>query len=216
MWHPQLLAELRRHQVNPKLYNWIKNYLSERHVSLHDPDTTHTQRMERGSPQGAVLSPILWAVVIDPLIRRLFDGGFHAVAFADDVAEGDTRVELEQKAQRISNIIETWCELNKLQLSIAKCHFMLFSTTYKSGLRGRRPPDGRQHGGLRRNPTIRLNNQQVRRVSQTKYLGLIIDDKLTFLPHLTTQLIKAKTIIQKISTLTQKTLGPLTPSYRTF
>ena len=41
MWHPHLLAELRRHQINPKLYTWVKNYLTDRHVSLHDPDATH-------------------------------------------------------------------------------------------------------------------------------------------------------------------------------
>ena len=39
-----------------------------------------------GCPQGGVLSPLLWSLVIDELIVRLNLFGFPTQAYADDVA----------------------------------------------------------------------------------------------------------------------------------
>ena len=41
--------------------------------------------ISRGCPQGGVLSPLLWSMVIDELLTRLKRLGFDVQAFADDL-----------------------------------------------------------------------------------------------------------------------------------
>jgi len=39
----------------------------------------------RGCPQGGVLSPLLWCLVVDGLLARLNEGGVYAQGYADDI-----------------------------------------------------------------------------------------------------------------------------------
>jgi hypothetical protein len=37
-------------------------------------------------PQGDVLSPMLWCLVVDGLLGELNEGGYYAIGYADDIA----------------------------------------------------------------------------------------------------------------------------------
>ena len=41
--------------------------------------------MVRGTPQGGVLSPLIWNIVMDELLELLDDGIVVPIAFADDL-----------------------------------------------------------------------------------------------------------------------------------
>jgi hypothetical protein len=41
--------------------------------------------VDRGCPQGDVLSPLLWCLVVDELITGLNDEGIYAQGYADDI-----------------------------------------------------------------------------------------------------------------------------------
>jgi hypothetical protein len=41
--------------------------------------------VSRGCPQGGVLLPLLWCLVVDDLIARLNIGGIYCQAYADDI-----------------------------------------------------------------------------------------------------------------------------------
>jgi hypothetical protein len=41
--------------------------------------------VSRGCPQGGVLSPLLWCLVVDKLIARLNRGGVYTQGYADDI-----------------------------------------------------------------------------------------------------------------------------------
>ncbi|GAB0090815.1 hypothetical protein DMENIID0001_055780 [Sergentomyia squamirostris] len=43
-------------------------------------------RVTQGCPQGGVLSPLLWSLVVDELLVELSDHGMTAVGYADDLA----------------------------------------------------------------------------------------------------------------------------------
>ena len=43
------------------------------------------KRITRGTPQGGVISPLLWNLVINEILFELKQGGTKAVAYADDV-----------------------------------------------------------------------------------------------------------------------------------
>jgi len=48
--------------------------------------STQTRLMNRGTPREGVLSPLLWNIAVNELLRNLEEGGCKVVAYADDVA----------------------------------------------------------------------------------------------------------------------------------
>ncbi|XP_053699476.1 uncharacterized protein LOC128746453 [Sabethes cyaneus] len=59
--------------------------LSSREISAVLGNTTLTRKTTKGCPQGGVLSPLLWSLVVDELLKNLTEQGFEVVGFADDV-----------------------------------------------------------------------------------------------------------------------------------
>jgi hypothetical protein len=41
--------------------------------------------VSRGRPQGGMLSPLLWCLVVNELLARLNDGGVYSQGYADDI-----------------------------------------------------------------------------------------------------------------------------------
>ena len=60
-----------------------------------------------------------------------------------------------------SNIF-VWFAITKLSLMLGKTNYMLFRS---------RPPDVKLH--------LKINNDEIPKVTATKFLGIIIDDRLT-------------------------------------
>jgi Reverse transcriptase (RNA-dependent DNA polymerase) len=75
--------EKRVHRTPTK---WIDAKLSHRIVSAEIRGTYLKRVVRKGTPQGGVvLSPLLWNMVVDQLLRRLNEAHLWAQDFADDV-----------------------------------------------------------------------------------------------------------------------------------
>jgi len=72
-----------------------------------------------GTPQGAVLSPLLANVYLHPLDLRMAQGGWHMVRYADDFV---VLCVSAAQAQDALTEIRTWVEANGLQLHPGKTH----------------------------------------------------------------------------------------------
>ena len=82
---------------------WIKNMVTNRHVTITHKNSTRQIKTKRGCPQGGVLSPFLWKLVIDDLLQynAKYIPGYNQ-AFADDImslAEGDDLDLIWQRSQ---------------------------------------------------------------------------------------------------------------------
>ena len=66
-----------------------------------------TKTPGRGSPQGGVLSPLIWNLVMDSLLTELEKGPIKAVGYADDILLMGTEVVTENVQQGI-NITKRW------------------------------------------------------------------------------------------------------------
>ena len=64
--------------------------------------------------------------------------------------------------------IASWLSANKLSLNIKKTHFIIFKS------RGKKP---------NHNLSVKINGQPIEQVKNTKFLGLYIDDELTWKYH---------------------------------
>ena len=86
VWHAGLLSKVRSLGVSGNMYNFIRCFISDRNIQvkcqgvLSDP-----QRVDRGVPQGSVISPILFTLMINDLFNSLPSSISHSL-YADDVA----------------------------------------------------------------------------------------------------------------------------------
>ncbi|XP_065363259.1 uncharacterized protein LOC135956640 [Calliphora vicina] len=78
---------LYRKGVPQIIRKWILEMLSSRVIKLDLGGSSKTIRATRGCPQGGVLSPLLWTLVIDELLEELNNLGFRTYGYADDLAE---------------------------------------------------------------------------------------------------------------------------------
>ena len=73
------------HLVPNTVSRWLWRMLSSRRVETHWGSHSEEIKVGKGCPQGGVLSPTMWCLVIDELIRLLNEAGFFSQAYADDI-----------------------------------------------------------------------------------------------------------------------------------
>jgi len=64
--------------------NWIVNMIESRSIHVCFGNSNMVVRAGRGLPQGGGLSPTLWSLIADSLLKWLSKQGVYAQGFADD------------------------------------------------------------------------------------------------------------------------------------
>ena len=67
-----------------KISNWIVNMISNRYITLKLAGENIIRLIPKGCPQGGVLSPFLWNLVVNNLLQ-VFSGLDNLLAYADDL-----------------------------------------------------------------------------------------------------------------------------------
>jgi ribonuclease HI len=129
-----------------------------------------------------VLSPLLWCLLVNDIIKTIHNKGIYTQGYADDIAiivRGKYPDTLSDIMQTACNDVERWCEEQNLSVNPKKTNFIIF--TRKRKLEGLRNPI--------------LFGERLELVDQVKYLGVILDTKLTWNNHLDYVIKKAKTAL---------------------
>ena len=103
---------LNRTAAKGMICDWIMDKIENRHIELKSSGTTISRKIPKGCPQGGVLSPFLWNLVIDSLLKE-FQKHENVQAFADDVcllSIGKVRYGIETKAKNTMKQIIEWCK----------------------------------------------------------------------------------------------------------
>jgi hypothetical protein len=74
-----------RHGIEPTICKWICAMLDSRNINAILSGETLRASAARGCPQGGVLSPLLWSLVVEDLLWELNSNGYYAVGYADDI-----------------------------------------------------------------------------------------------------------------------------------
>lgn len=156
---------------------WFDNYLSGRSQCVQaDGLTSSPLSISKGVPQGSVLGPLLFILYINNLDQNVSNANFHF--YADDTviycSASTPNQALCQLQLAFDTVQRTLFDL-KLVLNDDKTKLMLFSNA-KSKSRNLLPITTSQ-------------GSEIESVSQFKYLGILIDDSLSFKPHIQ-QLVK--------------------------
>ena len=197
--HDILFFKLNHYGIRGIALDWIKSYMLNRKqfVSYND-NSSDIQSISCGVPQGSILGPLLFLIYVNDL-PNVSDMLF-TVMFADDTSmfvNVENLSTLETQLNSELKHVSTWLQVNKLSLNVDKSCFIVFKTVKKSDLK----------------VNICINDKRLSRVSQVKFLGTIIDDKLTWKPHIdyiSKKLSKAIAIMYRLKAyVTQETLCSL-------
>ncbi|XP_063540683.1 uncharacterized protein LOC134749600 [Cydia strobilella] len=151
------------------LSNFVINLLSERSISLLIDDNNKISRLVwRGLPQGSVLSPLLYNIYTSDLEASL-NGTVSVLQYADDLLLYSSNLSPEQASRSVTSslgFLKSWLDSNGLELSVPKSVVVLFT-------RKLFPPPIK----------VQFDNYSISVKVKTKFLGVILDSKLTGLPH---------------------------------
>jgi hypothetical protein len=136
-----------------------------------------------GAPHGSCSGPWLWNICFDDIFN-MSETNVQINGFADDtlvMVYSDNTQELESIANLKLEQIHEWGKDNKLSFSVKKTKVVLFTERLKYD-----------------KPIIRFDNQELEIENSFKYLGIIIDSKLTFKMHSNYFLAKSSQLVNKL------------------
>ena len=167
-----LLSKLRYYGVSGVALDLIKSYLTGRkqYVIFGETKSNFTNTTT-GIPQGSILGPLLFSIYINDLIT--VREKFNFLMYADDTTlyfnvEYFTENEFESECKSELTKLTNWLQHNKLSLNTEKTKCLYF------------------HKPQRKLTPLRLNinNTVIEKVDSFNYLGIILNENLTWKNHI--------------------------------
>ena len=175
-----IILALRKRNVDESILTWYSQYINNRTCIAELKGIKLIRLILKGTAQGAVLSPILWNMVADDILHKFNRIATFINGFADDLAllrYGKTLTAICKHLNSALSKVHAWAESNGLTISPEKTHAVIFTRKNKYTI-----PHGLLH----------INNSPITFTKTVKYLGLLIDHKLSWRPHIESKLTKCK------------------------
>jgi len=169
--HGKLIMKLERFGIRSHTRNLFENYLSDRYQRVRvNGHLSKPEKIQIGIPQGTVLGPILFLIYINDMYTACQEG--EIISYADDTAILYTAPNWQAAklgSERCLAKIKQWLDENLLTLNVQKTKFLTFS------IKANKQPHF---------TTLNLpNNMQIKKVTEIKYLGVMLDQYLRWDVH---------------------------------
>uniref|UniRef100_A0A2S2N814 Putative RNA-directed DNA polymerase n=1 Tax=Schizaphis graminum TaxID=13262 RepID=A0A2S2N814_SCHGA len=182
VWHKGLLYKTRF--LPAPLYLIINSFLSNRTFQVRCDDVlSETHSAKAGVPQGSILAPTLYNIYTSDIPQSHLTS---LATFADDtciISSDPDIITSTENLQSHLNDLQNWFNLWRIKINENKSSHITFTL---------RPNTS---------PSVTLNNETIPRESSVKYLGIHLDQRLTWATHIKTKRKSMKIKLHKLRQL---------------
>ena len=189
----QIRKAMKRFNLPPDVIEWYDHLVRNRIIFSELLGEKIWRVPSMGTPQGGVLSPLIWNLVAQSILNDFHEGPVNITGFADDqciTAGGIDEDTVVGNLQRAVNHIMDWGNRVGLTFNPGKTQYILLSRRRK----------------LRR-PSIWVKEVEVKSSKVVTYLGVQIDQSLTWAPNIKERSNKAFKASFALKSLTSKNWG---------
>jgi hypothetical protein len=175
-----IITAARERGLEETCCRWIEFMLEDRLVLTTLMGNSIIAKVMRGYPQGRVLSPLLWNLVVDRLLIAANDLDFSTFGYADDIViivQGKFSYTVREVMQNALNMVSKWAAREGLNISPHKTAIIPFTNRRKIEGLGPLKPHGKD----------------LKMLDEVKYLVVILDSRLTWNQNLQKIIRKAQT-----------------------
>ena len=191
---PNILMALESYNVPDYLIRIISSYLSERTLQYDTDRGVKHYEIAGGVPQGSVLGPTLWNAMYDGVLKLELPDKATIVGYADDIAlvVVDKRLDiLEAKCNDAAARVQRWLNNAGLELAVQKTEAVLISARRE-----------------KKQITLRIGEHEIRSQEAIRYLGVLIDTRLSYKQHLLSVSNKAEKVNGALARILPNIGGP--------
>lgn len=172
VWHDALIYKLIKFNFPIPIVKLIQNFLKDRKFAVHlGKSKSCLYSVSSGVPQGSVLGPILFNVYVSDTPQ--LDSNTHLAMFADDTALVSSSIFAQDaliSLQNSLNLIDQYFVKWKIKINATKSQAIWFTR--------------RKKPCYLPNVNLQLCSYDIEWSDECKYLGIILDKKLTFQKHI--------------------------------
>ena len=170
-WKYGIMNDLHEIGLKGRLPIFVQNFLSNREFKVRVGSTlSEAHNQEQGVPQGSILSVTLFSLKINNIVKCL-NPGVDCSLYVDDFLicyRSKNMNTIERQLQLNLNKIQKWSTENGFKFSKSKTVCMHFCHLRKA----------------HNDPILTLDGTHIPVVEENKFLGVIFERKLSFIPHI--------------------------------
>ena len=175
--HQILLQKIRVYGIEGKEYHWFLSYLKNRKQCCKvNGRVSNLDDIKYGVPQGSCLGPLLFLIYINDLPLSL---KFSKVnMYADDAIisfSANSIYTINNAVNEYLMLLKTWLDENKPSLNVTKTQSLLIGSRYR--IKALERPDSTKL-------SLSIGEELISSVAETKYLGLQVDQYLSWDQHI--------------------------------